>query len=171
MQTFLPFPDIVRSAACLDRQRLGKQRLEARQILDILMGKIDGGGWKNHAAVRMWRGYPNGLCMYGLAVANEWRQRGYKDRQWGEFTDRALELGLITELNWVHPPIVSEKSDRKFNEIVTVTISPDDMPPWFGDEVFHQSHRSNLVRKDPEHYRKYFPDVPDNIPYVWPVPP
>jgi len=30
MQTFLPYPDFARSAAVLDRQRLGKQRLEAR---------------------------------------------------------------------------------------------------------------------------------------------
>jgi hypothetical protein len=24
------------------------------------------------------------------------------------------------------------------------------------------------VRKDPAHYRRYFPDVPDDLPYVWP---
>jgi hypothetical protein len=33
----------------------------------------------------------------------------------------------------------------------------------------HQSHRSALVRKDPGHYRPLFPDVPDDLPYVWPA--
>ena len=33
MQTFLPFPDFQQSAAVLDRVRLGKQRVEALQIL------------------------------------------------------------------------------------------------------------------------------------------
>ena len=53
----------------------------------------------------------------------------------------------------------------------TMKIIPVDsfvLPSWFGDPVFHLSHQSNLVRKFPEHYRKYF-DVPDNIPYHWPV--
>ena len=33
MQTFMPYPDYSESARCLDRQRLGKQRVEAFQIL------------------------------------------------------------------------------------------------------------------------------------------
>lgn len=43
------------------------------------------------------------------------------------------------------------------------------LPPWLGDEDFHRSHRSSLLRKDPEHYRPLFPDDPDDLPYVWPV--
>jgi hypothetical protein len=44
------------------------------------------------------------------------------------------------------------------------------LPPWLGDEAFHLSHRSALVRKDPDHYRPLYPDAPDDLPYVWPVP-
>lgn len=40
--------------------------------------------------------------------------------------------------------------------------------------IFHRSHRSNLLRKDPDHYGPIFlPDEPslrDDVPYVWPVP-
>jgi len=25
------------------------------------------------------------------------------------------------------------------------------------------------LRKDPAHYRPFFPDVPDDLPYVWPA--
>ena len=43
-----------------------------------------------------------------------------------------------------------------------------ELPDWLGDESLHRSHQSALVRKDPEHYRRFFPDVPDDLPYVWP---
>ena len=42
-------------------------------------------------------------------------------------------------------------------------------PWWLGDRLFHRSHQSNLVRKLPEHYRQYFPRVPDNLQYMWPM--
>lgn len=42
------------------------------------------------------------------------------------------------------------------------------MPPWLGDEDFHASHRSNLLRKDPIHYGKFGWDEPSDLPYVWP---
>ena len=43
-----------------------------------------------------------------------------------------------------------------------------ELPPWLGDPDFHRSHRSALVRKDPGYYRPVFPEVPDDLPYVWP---
>ena len=43
------------------------------------------------------------------------------------------------------------------------------VPPWLGNEDFHRSHQSNLVRKDPAHYGPLFPGVPDDLEYVWPT--
>jgi hypothetical protein len=43
------------------------------------------------------------------------------------------------------------------------------LPPWLGDSALHRSHQSALLRKDPELYRPWFPGVPDDLPYVWPV--
>lgn len=76
MQTFLPYPDFVASAKCLDRQRLGKQRVEAKQILNTL---LHGGGWKHHPAVKMWKGYEAALAEYGFVICSEWINRGYRD--------------------------------------------------------------------------------------------
>ncbi|MET8413745.1 cytoplasmic protein, partial [Streptomyces sp. NPDC005195] len=45
----------------------------------------------------------------------------------------------------------------------------DELPPWLGDPAFHRSHQSALVRKAPEIYIPFFPDVPDDLPYVWPT--
>lgn len=139
MQTFLPYPSAARSAACLDRQRLGKQRVEALQILRTLQGKSS--GWANHPAVRMWRGYEHALAVYGWSMCDEWMQRGYVDKCRWEFVE-AMK-GLDPE------------------QAITL--------PWLGDEAFHRSHQSNLVRKDPVYYRPLFPGVPNDLPYVWPI--
>lgn len=76
MQTFLPYADYVASAKCLDRQRLGKQRVETLQILTTI---VYGSRWENHPAVAMWRGYELSLCSYGEIICKEWLRRGYKD--------------------------------------------------------------------------------------------
>lgn len=134
MQTFLPYPCFERSVAVLDRKRLGKQRLEAHQILGALSGQST--GWKNHPATKMWAGHVGALKVYYNDCLREWERRGY------------------------------------YNNLLRYIWIPSDesivAPPWFGNEAFHLSHRSNLLRKLPEHYRIYWPDDPDDLPYVWP---
>lgn len=76
MQTFLPLEDFRQSARCLDRQRLGKQRVEAWQILNTL---LHGGGWSHHPAVKMWNDHVSWLRRYGICICEEWISRGYKD--------------------------------------------------------------------------------------------
>ena len=43
------------------------------------------------------------------------------------------------------------------------------VPGWLGRRAFHRAHQSALVRQDPLRYRAHFPDVPGDLPYVWPV--
>lgn len=77
MQTFLPYPDFRASAEALDPRRLGKQRVEALQILNAL--DRTAGGWVNHPAVRMWRGHRPALGLYMNAMIEEWRRRGFRN--------------------------------------------------------------------------------------------
>jgi hypothetical protein len=144
MQTFLPYPGFAASAAVLDARRLGKQRVETFQILRALTWPSY--AWKNHPAVRMWRGFVPALVAYGVTVCDEWRRRGGSD------TVRASLL----EFTGGQVPEVSRLR------------SSGQLPGWLGWPELHLSHRSALVRKDPEHYRPYFPDVPDDLPYLWP---
>lgn len=58
MRTFLPYPDLRASCVVLDDKRLGKQRVETSQILRALTWPRF--AWKNHPAVRMWRGFVPG---------------------------------------------------------------------------------------------------------------
>lgn len=76
MQTFLPYPSVTQSAIVLDRQRLGKQRVEAREILRILTKQVP---WKNHPVIRMWEGFEHALAVYGWTMCDEWIRRGYQD--------------------------------------------------------------------------------------------
>lgn len=42
------------------------------------------------------------------------------------------------------------------------------LPSWIGNEEFHKSHQSNLLRKNFTYYSKFNWSVPDNLPYFWP---
>lgn len=77
MQTFLPLPDMGESVKVLDNKRLGKQRVEALQILNALQGKSR--GWRNHPAVRMWEGYEDALSTYHNLCILEWVYRGFRN--------------------------------------------------------------------------------------------
>jgi hypothetical protein len=79
MQTFLPYADFQKTAEILDYKRLGKQRVEAFQILQILEGKTFSKAWINHPAVKMWKGYEDALQDYLLIIILEWIKRGYKN--------------------------------------------------------------------------------------------
>ena len=79
MQTFLPYDHFVRSVACLDYKRLGKQRVEAYQILNILIGVTPNARQRNHPAVLMWVGHSDSLGEYLDACITEWVHRGYNN--------------------------------------------------------------------------------------------
>ena len=77
MQTFLPYPNFRESAQALDNKRLGKQRVEAFQILKTLNSGRK--AWANHPATRMWRGYEHALTIYMDSMIVEWVRRGFKN--------------------------------------------------------------------------------------------
>lgn len=139
MQTFLPYKDFKQSAACLDRSRLGKQRVENLQIMKALV--LPEYGWKNHPAVKMWEGAEVSLFAYHIAICDEWTSRGYQDTCKDKFTDLFINNG------------------------------PYGMPApfWCDDERVFSSHRSNLLRKDPEWYGQFGWTESDDIEYFWPT--
>ena len=77
MQTFLPYSNFADSLDCLDYRRLGKQRVEAYQIINALEGRSK--GWANHPATKMWKGYENALKQYHNECIEHWVARGYNN--------------------------------------------------------------------------------------------
>lgn len=150
MQTFLPCEDFDASAAVLDARRLGKQRVEVIQVLRALT--VPGYGWRHHPAAAMWAGYEEALVRYGLQVCAQWCRTGRAD---------TCATTLVTDLG----ATVGIDAVRSQAELAAA----GELPPWLGDDAFHRSHQAALVKKDPAHYRPLFPDVPDDLPYVWPA--
>jgi hypothetical protein len=134
------------SLACLDYRRLGKQRVEAFQLLCAngdewalaertrRTGKTTPpAGWRNHPAAIMWRNYSDALRRYYNVSIAQWIERGYNNTM-------------------QYAPHVADPK----------------VPHWMGDSTFHASHRSNLLRKDPVYYGKFgWTEGPD-MEYVWP---
>ena len=79
MQTFLPYSSFTKTFKVLDYRRLGKQRVEAMQILNILLGRTERPGWRNHPIVRMWNGYEPALQLYHNLCITEWINQGYNN--------------------------------------------------------------------------------------------
>jgi hypothetical protein len=149
MQTFLPYKDFNQSAIALDNKRLNKQILEGYQILKVLNSDDPRAAWRNHPAVKMWRGSEAKLYDYVLSMANVATSRGIK-------TDKNLEnietLRNATVQNW-----------------------GTEEPFWINDESIvnrlTESHRANLYRKDPEFYVDFVHDKAnpccDKCQYYW----
>lgn len=99
------------------------------------------GGWKNHPASKMWRGHEYHLGLYLLAGIKVLEERG---KYYSE----------------IHRKIDVEM--KKYSDTGA--------PSWLGDEQFHSSHRSNLLRKNPIFYYQFGWKESSDLPYVWPLP-
>lgn len=148
MQTFLPYPDFHQSAMILDRRRLCKQRVEAMQLINAInaikkndLYIIDKNGRRRK---RGWLSHPATLIWFN-----------YKE---------ALKLYhnvMIKE--WISQGYVNNMKLYKIDQKKLV------LPHWLGDKKFHDSHKSNLLRKDKSFYSENNWDVPDNLEYFWPI--
>ncbi|MDQ4055263.1 MAG: MSMEG_6728 family protein, partial [Actinomycetota bacterium] len=131
-----------------DARRLGKQRVEALQVVRGLT--VPGYGWRHHPAVKMWRGHEEALGCYALLSCEVWTELGHADTCAATICLDLAAAGIT--------------SVRSQDELAGAGA----LPSWLGDEDFHRAHQSSLVRKDPAFYGSKFPGVPDDLPYVWP---
>jgi hypothetical protein len=141
MMTFITDFDQKITAKNLDNKRLGKQRVEAIQIASCLLLKET--KWKNHPAVKMWKGYESYLIkIYLYEILQEWSNRGFKN-------DKCLNHFNILFLQVLNKKVI--------------------IPTWL-NQKFINSHKSNLIRKNPEYYQPIFGySIPNNISYIWPI--
>ena len=138
MQTFVPVWDIVEISHILDPDRLFNQAKEVMQIHDSLTGISR--GWTRHPARQMWRGHEPALIFYGFTMLKE-----------------AMKQGVMCQGSY---PWFYDEWEKVSHDIL--------LPSWWGDERISSSHRSNLLRKNPEWYSKFgWPEGPD-LEYFWP---
>lgn len=147
MQTFLPYKSFIDSLECLDDDRLGKQRVEAMQIVNALTGErrktfptpFDDESnpeiWKNHTASRMWKDHIPALRHYHNLAIDVWVARGKQN-----YMDKYDLSGLKI---------------RK--------------PYWLYWPEFCASHRAALLFKFPEHYSQFGWTEKPELNYIWPI--
>ena len=141
MQTFLPNSDFRQSAADLDIKRLNKQKLECSQILTVLKHKREGT-------------LPEGKTKLG----------------WKNHPAVLMWVGHEDALKHYHNCIIDECVKRGINNTTEKHFLPKSLeyPRWITEDLI-RSHQSNLIRKNKEHYGPKYPNVPDDLPYVWPT--
>lgn len=77
---------------------------------------------------------------------------------------KGYESALALYLNACIDECINRGYKNTIDKIQVIDII---YPSWFGNESFHASHRSNLLRKNKEYYCKYNWSESDNLPYVW----
>lgn len=154
MQTFLPYPDFEASVATLDYRRLGKQRVECFQLLKVLGNSTD-----------------VDLTLSEGVVQPELHKPAGRKNGWANHPATRMWRGYEGALAEYHDACINEWVKRGYNNTMRLRAKPGPWPkpPFFGDAEFHASHRSNLLRKLPEHYSQFgWTEGPD-LPYIWPV--
>jgi hypothetical protein len=142
MQTFLPYKQFDKSAKALDSKRLNKQILECYQILKVLSNPDPRAGWRNHPAVKMWRGYEHQLLNYTYSMVREANKRGIKT---DKNVSNIVALVASESIHW-----------------------GQEYPEWLNDDILVErlttSHKANLYKKDPVYYFDFFSSVAESNP-------
>lgn len=126
VNTFVTSNSVSECASNLDNKRLGKQRVEAKQIIDCIESKLTK-GFGNHPATLMWKDHIIGLKYYCNAMIKEWKSRKNSKGEPFKNTMEIYELDIKDE-----------------KEI---------MPWWFYCKQLQLTHKCSLLRKNPVYYK------------------
>lgn len=89
---------------------------------------------------------------------------------WRHHPAAKMWSGHVPALHAYSDAMIREWIKRGYRNTMAITgVTEYELPPWFGDEAFHASHRSNLLRKDPDWYGQFGWTEPPDLPYVWPL--
>lgn len=143
---------LAENALMLDWRRLGKQRVEAFQIIQTLSGQSK--GWRNHPATLMWKNHINALKLYFNSVVKEWVRRGYKNNM--------VLFDVVDEEKYFIRECTFDGNTAQFSG---TDDDPFAFPKWFSFPPFILAHQASLYRKDPEHY--HFFEMAQLQPYIY----
>lgn len=142
---YFPHRGSVPTAQCLSDDDLDDQVWAAEGVLRALRS---GDGQSKLLVYRMFMGYDMFVLMHLWQLSCEARRRG------------------------VHPPCHSAADDpylRQHAQFLKIGISTTPkVPRWYGATWLHESHRSQLVLRQPRHYAWQFPRTPMMMPYLYP---
>jgi hypothetical protein len=77
-----------------------------------------------------------------------------------------FENALLSYMN----ECIREWISRGYNNTMKIAdVESFELPDWFGLDVFHASHRSNLLRKDFNWYSQFGWPESNGLEYYWPT--
>ncbi len=181
VNTFLPFRDFVKVAKCLDRQRLGKQRLECKQIINLLeyidkckySDEIKGELILDHKfrQTLFYKGQSPFETKAQYFDDSE-KNKGKKPRKIAWINHPAIKMwvGYTLALKEYYNIMITEWIERGYkNTMQLYEIKEDIIYPWWIDwEMLHYSHQASLNRKDPNYYHFEIPNEYTKYTYIWP---
>lgn len=118
---------------------LDNKRLGKQRVegLQLINAILSGKAWSKHPAAVMWGDCIYGLVHYTRLCCRVWKSRGFQD--------------------------TVESKLSNFPDI-------HDLPWWANESILTdiiQSHRANLIRKEPTYYGRFWSEDP-RLPYIWP---
>lgn len=168
MQTFLPYDDVVKTMKCLDYQRLGKQRVEAMQIMKALKQgpkvircydpkQLPAG----RKYIHIYNYFPDKLSKYEKYVKTPWFNHP-ATKMWRDNLDALAYYHNACIDEWIargyNNNMLHIKHKKKFK-----------MPSWFGNKVFHAKHRGTLLSKNKKWYSQFKWKEKAVYDYYWPI--
>lgn len=137
VNTFLPYSNYKKIAQVLDTKRLGKQRVEAKQVLNAIQKNT---GWRNHPCAKMWKPYINSLKQYYNIMIDEWVKRGYVNN---------MKKAQIRAKKITKPWFVNNRTVNLSHQAMLVTKLPQ--------------HYKQYFKRIPKDYFKYSYVWPSNL--------
>lgn len=187
MQTFLPYSDFLKSIQCLDTARLGKQRVEAFQILNVLLDRSSLKRRKNHPAMKMWVGYEDALKEYYNTCLMGWVGRGYKNSMLYETMDKEYPIKYPSwigneKFHSAHRSRLLFKGevDRVCDALYGI-LKVDSINKWLKENGYGSKNSLKYedllklkkltegVKLEDNWYSQFGWQEPMDLPYIWPV--
>ena len=166
MQTFMPLPEFRSSLEKLDDKRLGKQRVEAFQIIRRLF----------YEYIYVCKNCRHGVLSHEKLKSKTCRKCGKRklkiSNAWKNHPAVLMWKGYLSALIHYYNTSLDVWAERGFKNKRLKRLKIKHVrlyPKWMFDEKFNAAHRSNLLRKNEKFYRKYGWKEPIDLPYVWPV--
>lgn len=150
LTTYVPMADAVEVAEILNNVDIGHVASTVHSLLKEMHAETPC-YLRDHPYYKMWVGHAPALAAYGLAMCDEIRKRDRFETRDAREVFEAVEEGI-----------------RQHLEYATAADYTLTYPQWWGDVELHLAHQSELVRRYPGHYMKYFPDIPMTIAPFWP---
>jgi hypothetical protein len=109
------------------------------------------------------------LCKQRLEAKQILNALNGKSTGWVNHPATKMWKGYKDALSLYYDLSIDEWVRRGYrNTMQKTNITTNKFPQWFGMEVFHAAHRSNLLRKDAAYYGQFGWTEPHDLPYIWP---